>query len=299
MSKIAILGANSYIGRNFISYLKSRHLNEELVLYGHSDIQLDLYDNYKKIEFDKFDSIDLIDWSVDYIYIFFGKTGTLNGFSEYDLFIDINEKYLLHFLTQYIKNKCKAKLIFLSSRLVYKGSKYPLKEDDEKEFKTIYAMNKFACENYLKMYHNMYNIPYVILRLCVPYGSYSVANLSYGLMNFFITKAQNGEDINIFGDGSQKRTLTNMDYLVQILWEVAKNNKILNDTFNIGGEVLSLKEIAEKIANKYNVGINFVDCSRESLIIESGDTVFNSNKLDTLLDFKYNYKIDDYLNLLN
>ena len=48
------------------------------------------------------------------------------------------------------------------------------------------------------------------------------------------------------GDGNQKRTLTSMDYLVKVLWEVANNKKIINDVFNIGGETFSLKEVAEK-----------------------------------------------------
>lgn len=299
MSKISILGANSYIARNYIYYLNKEHKDSEIKLYGHSDKQIDAYKNYIKIDFSNINELNKIDWNTDYIYIFIGKTGTLNGFIEYENFLDINEKYLLHILNKYIEKKSKAKIIFLSTRLVYKGSKKPLTEDMPKDFKTIYAINKFACENYLKMYNNLYNIPYVILRLCVPYGSYKSGKLSYGLMGFFINKAKSKQDITIFGDGNQKRTLTSMDYLVKVLWEVANNKKIINDVFNIGGETFSLKEVAEKVAKKYAVNLNFIDWPQEALAIETGDTVFNSNKLDKLLGLNYCYRIEDYLKTLD
>lgn len=90
-----------------------------------------------------------------------------------------------------------------------------------------------------------------------------------------------------------------MDYLVKVLWEVANNKKIINDVFNIGGETFSLKEVAEKVAKKYAVNLNFIDWPQEALAIETGDTVFNSNKLDKLLGLNYCYRIEDYLKTLD
>ena len=43
----------------------------------------------------------------------------------------------------------------------------PLKENDEKETKTIYAVNKLICENLLYAYNNSFDIPYTIfLYMC-------------------------------------------------------------------------------------------------------------------------------------
>ena len=53
----------------------------------------------------------------------------------------------------------KPKIIFPSTRLVYKGKiGIDLTESSEKEFKTIYASSKYNGELYLNMYHNLYNI---------------------------------------------------------------------------------------------------------------------------------------------
>ena len=75
-----------------------------------------------------------------------GKTGTITGFGNYEEFIDINEKALLNILNEYRNQHSSAKIIYPSTRLVYRGDDMPLKEDAVKEFKTIYAINKYACE---------------------------------------------------------------------------------------------------------------------------------------------------------
>lgn len=58
------------------------------------------------------------------------------------------------------------------------------------------------------------------------------------------------------------------------------SEKCANDVFNIGGEDYSLKEMAELIAKKYGVGVEYVPWPDVALKIESGDTVFDSEKLD-------------------
>ena len=84
------------------------------------------------------------------------------------------------------KAKSTAKIVFPSTRLVYKGKDEPLLENDTKEFKTIYSINKYACEQYLKMYSDVFDIRYCIFRICVPYGSLLDGVSSYGTAEFFI-----------------------------------------------------------------------------------------------------------------
>ena len=152
MKRIAIIGANSYIARNMIVFLKSNYSDIELELYDYSDSHADGEKGYKKINILDSASVSTIDMSCDIIYFFVGKTGSANGFDDYDTFIDINERALLCVLNEYRKQNSRAKIVFPSTRLVYKGAQGALSEDAQKEFKTIYAMNKFSCENYLYQY---------------------------------------------------------------------------------------------------------------------------------------------------
>ena len=178
---------------------------------------------------------------------------------------------------------------------IYKGKIGAQKESAEKEFKTIYAINKFACEQYLEQFHRIYNTQYTVFRICIPYGTLIPEASSYGTAEFMLSRATKGENISIYGDGSVRRTLTYMGNLCKTLIEGAISEACANDIFNIGGEDYSLKEMAVLIAKKYDVGIDFVPWPEVALKIESGDTVFDSEKLDTAIGSFINQKFSDWL----
>jgi len=297
MKKAIIIGANSYIARNLIKIISDDKTIELTALYDYQDYHYDNAANYHQFDILNTDSYKNVDLDIDEIFFFSGKTGTSAGFDQYDTFIDVNEKGLLNLLTAYREQKSEAKIIFPSTRLVYKGMKGSLKEDSEKEFKTIYAINKFACEQYLKMYASVYGIKYSIFRICVPYGSLIPGATSYGTAEFMIERAQKGENITLFGDGSMRRTLTYIEDICQTLIRGASHKNCENDIFNIGGENYSLNEMAELIAEKYNISIEHTEWPETALKIESGDTVFNSEKLDKILKYKRNMKFKEWIQL--
>ena len=293
--RILIFGANSFIGRNFIYYLKEK-----------KDVYVELYD-YQDIQFDnvkgycRFNPLDKNEWkrldlNCDLIYFFVGMTGTEKSIVNYDGFIDVNEKSLLHLLTECKEQASKAKIVFPSSRLIYKGKKTPIKENDEKEAKTIYATNKLSCENYLKLFNNIFGINYCTLRICVPFGSLINNVSSYGTAEFFVNKAASGQDLTLYGSGEIKRTFTYIGDLCEILWAVGINNNCLNDAYNVGGCTLSLKRLAEMVSQKYKVKTVTIDYPDFAKKIESGDTVFDSSKLDFIINQTEYYSILDWLN---
>ena len=287
MNRVVVLGANSYIARNLIFVLEQKYPDVEVLLYDWSDTQVDNRQNYCKINILDEKSLANIDFSCDVVFMFIGKTGSANGFDEYNTFIDINERALLNVLNEYRRQASNAKIVFPSTRLVYKGKTGPLKEDAEKEFKTIYAINKFACEQYLEQYNNVYGVQYCIFRICIPYGTLIPNATSYGTAEFMIKRASIGENISLYGDGSLRRTLTYIGDLCYALIKGAFSDNCKNDVFNIGGEDYSLKEMAELIAKKFNVGVDYVEWPEIALEIESGDTVFDDEKLKRVCDIKY------------
>ena len=295
MEKIVIIGANSYIARNLIYYLENNG-TFELKLYDYTDSHVDGNNNYSKVDILNVSSIEKIDFNCDIIYFFVGKTGSINGYEEYNSFIDINEKALLNFLTAYKRAESRAKIIFPSTRLVYKGKKGVLGEDSEKEFKTVYAINKFACENYLQQYNRIYGVQYCIARICVPYGTLIEGATSYGTAEFMIRNAENKKNITLYGDGSVRRTLTYIGDLCSILTDIGLSNECKNDVYNIGGENYSLFEMASMIAKRYNIGIDYVPYPETAKIIESGDTVFDDTKLKRLIDVEYKMLFSEWCN---
>lgn len=294
MRKVVIIGANSYIARNVTFVLEQRYPETKIMLYDHADAQKDYRLNYQKINILDENSVKDMDFDCDVIFMFVGKTGSSNGFDEFNTFIDINERALLNVLNEYRRQDSKAKIIFPSTRLVYKGKPGPQKEDAEKEFKTIYAINKFACEKYLEQYNNVFGVQYCIFRICIPYGTLIPNASSYGTAEFMLKKAANGENISLYGDGSVRRTLTYMGDLCNALIEGAFSSNCINDVYNIGGEDYSLKEMAELISTKYNVGVDYVKWPDVALKIESGDTVFDDTKLKEACGITYDMTFEKW-----
>lgn len=273
-----VLGANGYLGRHLVYYLNKNGYRvfaydiqservpsiPDCVSYE----QFDIINHYKHVRFD-----------VDYLFVFSGITGTKNGFDNYKNFIEVNEIGLLNILSVVRNLKNKPKIIFPSTRLVYKGQDYPLQESAEKEAKTIYAANKLACETYLKMYANCFGIRYTIYRICVPYGNLFDGEFSYGTVGAFLNRAKSGGTITLYGDGSIKRTLTHVISICQQITESMALTVSDNQTYNIMGEIFSLKQIATIIAGMYNTPVSFIPWNEMDRLIESGDTVFDEKKI--------------------
>lgn len=283
MKKIAIIGANSYIARNLYYVLKESNIKCQVKLYDYANSHLDGGADYKKICILDRKSVEEIDFDCDIMFMFVGKTGSVEGFEQYSDFIDINEKSLLNILDEYRKRKAYAKVVFPSTRLIYKGKQEAQKEDAEKEFKTVYAINKYACEQYLRQYHQIFDVQYCIFRICIPYGTLVPKASAYGTVEFMLEKARNGENITLYGDGSARRTLTYIKDLCNAMILGAFSEKCKNDVYNIGGENYSLKQMAELIALKYMINIDYIDWPDIAKKIESGDTVFDDGKLKSCI----------------
>lgn len=166
--KIAIIGAKGYIGKHIEHYLRQQGEN---TIATYDCIECDA-PHYTRIDLTSVESVAKIDVNVDYIYFFAGLSGTYAGFDKSNLYVDINERGLLNLLNRIRSSEYRPKVIFPSSRLVYKGAEWPLKEDSEKETKTIYAVNKLACEGYLYAYWKSFGIPYTVFRICLPFGNF-------------------------------------------------------------------------------------------------------------------------------
>ena len=296
MKTSIIIGSNGYIGHNLKHYLEN--LNEEVYCYDIQDKSIDYSNNYCQLDITDYKSVCELNLNVDYIYLFAGLTGTSQGFDSYGKYIDINENGLLHILTKMKESGSKARIIFPSTRLVYKGKQNSLlKEEAEKETNTIYALNKLACEYMLAMYQKAFGIQYTVFRICVPYGSLTKSGTSYGTLGFFLQKAKNDQNIELYGDGLLRRTFTHVIDICNKIYSAVQLEESNGKIYNIGGENLSLLDVASEIARKHNVEVVFTEWPQLALQIESGDTVFDSQGLDFLINNTSYYDFRKWLSI--
>ena len=294
--KIVIIGCNSYIARNLIYVLKNRFPSATLLLYDYQENQFDGYENYHQVNTLSLQSVCEIDFHCDFIFVFTGKTGTMSSFDSPCDYVDINEKSLLNILIAYRKKHSDAVVVYPSTRLVYKGTASPIKEEAEKDFKTIYSISKFACENYLRQFNCVYGVKFIIFRICVPYGSLIDNASSYGTCEYMLQKARNGEKIVLYGTGEQRRTFTFIEDVCNVLIDGSLHNECLNNIFNVGGEALSLVEVALMIDSFFHNGVDFVPWPKEQYLIESGDTVFDDRKISKILKCSRTKTFKEWIN---
>lgn len=287
--KISIIGANGYIGKHLNYYLQQRGFVS--MCY---DIQQEEQDNYMAVDLTDKESVKNIDLNVNYIFMFAGLTGTYAGFDRYETYVNINEIGLLNLLDAIRNSEYRPKIIFPSTRLVYKGVDKPLKEEDEKETKTLYAVNKLACEGLLQAYKASFDIPYTVFRICIPYGNMLSADYSFGTVGFFIKQAKADNDITLYGGGNIKRTFTHMEDLCYQIVEGAFREESNGEIYNIGGETLSLKDAADVIAGKFGTNVRAVEWPERDLRIESDHTYFDDTKIRKLLNLGEYKKLVDF-----
>lgn len=293
--KITIVGSNSFIARNLIYTLKQDN-EHELFCYDREESQKDFNVKYTQICVTEENEFDKVNFNVDIIYYFVAITGTHDGFINPSLYIKVNELAFVDFLSKYVQKKSSAKIIYPSTRLIYSGSDNLLREEDKKSFNTVYAVNKLAAEEYLNIFSNYYNIPFLIFRICVPFGSLIPNASSYGTLEFMINKAENKENITLYGDGSLRRTFTYMGELCEVLKKPLYIDFDEN-VYNIGGIDYSLEEVAKSIAKHYNVDVEYTPWPENALKIETGNTVFDSSNLDNIIKMKYKTTIEKYIKM--
>lgn len=287
--RCAVIGGKGFLGKHLVYYLKKK---------GHQVLSYDIVESeeegYARIDMTDANSVASMDLDVDYVFMFVGLTGTYAGFDAYEKYVAINEMALLNLLDAIRKSSFRPKVIFPSTRLVYKGEDKPLKEEDEKESKTIYAANKIACEGYLQAYRDSFDIPYTVFRICIPYGNLLSNDYSFGTVGFFIKQAKAGKDITLYGGGSIKRTFTHMEDLCYQVIEGAFEKGSDGGIYNVGGETLSLKDAAEIIARKYGVKVTAVLWPERDLRIESDHTYFDDTKIQALLGGMTYKRLEDF-----
>jgi nucleoside-diphosphate-sugar epimerase len=110
-----------------------------------------------------------------------------------------------------------------------------------------YAIVKNVGESYFRSYKQEYGLDYTIFRFFNTYGPKQSTDF---VMSKFIQAALAGEDITIYGDGSQTRTFCYIDDNIAACYGAMRNDKFVNDVVNVGNDQLTtIRELAEMIVD--------------------------------------------------
>lgn len=94
----------------------------------------------------------------------------------------------------------------------------------------IYAALKYGAERLIMGYHQVFGVPYTIIRPSALYGERCV---SRRVGQMFIENAMTGNSVNIHGDGSDRLDFTYIDDFVHGVICAIQSPAAVNETFNI------------------------------------------------------------------
>jgi UDP-glucose 4-epimerase len=135
------------------------------------------------------------------------------------------------------KNSAVKRVFFSSSSEVY-GEPVVLPQHEHTtplNSRVPYAVVKNVGESFCKSYHQEYGLEYTIFRFFNTYGPNQSTDF---VIARFLAAALKGEDITVYGDGSQTRTFTYVDDTIDTCLNCFYENKVVNDVINIGNSQL-------------------------------------------------------------
>ena len=111
-----------------------------------------------------------------------------------------------------------------------------------------YAVVKNVGESFCRSYQQEYGLPYTIFRFFNTYGPLQSTDF---VISKFVRAAQQGDDITIFGDGSQTRTFCHIDDNVEVTTKCLFDGEMVNDTLNVGHETeITILDLARMVIEK-------------------------------------------------
>ena len=134
-------------------------------------------------------------------------------------------------LLEFYKDLSIKKFVYASSSSVYGDAGLPMREDSLLKPVSPYGVTKLAGEHLCYLYWKNYNVPTVSLRYFTVYGPRQRPDMA---IHKFVRAIQRGDEINVFGDGTQTRDFTYVDDAVEANI-LAANNDVVGEVFNVGG----------------------------------------------------------------
>ena len=198
--------------------------------------------------------------------------------------------------TAAIVNKVK-RIVYCSSMARYGNIKIPFKEEDELKPVDPYGVSKVAAENILKILSKTHNIEY---NIAVPHniiGAKQKYDDPYrNVVSIMINLMLQKKSPIIYGDGTQKRTFSDIDDCIYCLDKLLTDPQIVSQTVNIGPdeEYISINQLYHLLSNKLK--FNLEPKYLEDRPNEVKEATCSADKARKVLGYKTSVSLDESLN---
>jgi UDP-glucose 4-epimerase len=145
------------------------------------------------------------------------------------------------------RNAGASRLVFSSSNAPLGAGAYPASEDKPTAPLSPYGASKAAGEAYCSAFHGAYGFDAVAVRFSNAYGPRSAHKSN--VIPLFIKRLLAGEDLVVFGDGSQTRDFVFVTDLADGLVRAAERDGVGGEVFQLASGVeTSVNNLVERLA---------------------------------------------------
>jgi UDP-glucose 4-epimerase len=183
----------------------------------------------------------------DVLFNLAGQTSHLDSLHDPMTDLEINCRAQLSIL-EACRRRCPGiTIVFAGTRQIYGRPEYlPVDERHPLRPVDVNGINKAAGEWYHLLYGELHGLRVSVLRLTNTYGPrMRVKDARQTFLGVWLRALVLDEEINVFGDGRQRRDFTYVDDAVRALLLAASSERARGAVYNLGGPPVTLRELAE------------------------------------------------------
>lgn len=226
----------------------------------------------------------------DVVFNLAGQTSHLDSMHDPFTDLEINCQSQLALLEACRHHNPEVSVVFAGTRQVYGRPKYlPVDEHHPVDPVDVNGINKAAGEWYHLLYAKIYGLNLSVLRLTNTYGPrMRVRDARQTFLGKWLRALIVGEELVVFGDGTQRRDFNYVDDAVTAFLLAASNEHARGQVFNLGADrVVSLAELAQLLVGLNGEGsIRTQEFPPERLAIDIGDYYADFRKASDRLGWR-------------
>ena len=303
---ILVTGGLGFIGSNLCRRLAGlgasvTAVGSLLPDYGGNLFNLDGYEDKVRINIAdvRGHAMEYLVQGHDIVFNLAGQVSHIDSMTDPFTDLEINCRSQLWILEALRKRNPEAKIIYAGTRQIYGRPKHlPVDEEHALAPADVNGINKISGEFYHLVYNQVYNIRACSLRLTNTYGPRQlIRHNRQGFIGWFMKKAVQGETIEVFGDGAQRRDFDYVDDVVDAFLRAGASEASNGQVFNLGGGApISLLDLATDLVRlSGHGGLKVVPFPEERKKIDIGDFYSDAGKIERVLGWKSTTKFEDGL----
>jgi UDP-glucose 4-epimerase len=292
--KVLVTGGLGFIGSNLcrtLADLGAQVLAVDSLLpdYGGNLFNLDGYEDKVRLNIAdvRGHAMGFLVRGQEVVFNLAGQVSHVDSMTDPFTDLEINCRSQLWILEALRQHNPAAKIIYAGTRQVYGRPRYlPVDEEHLLTPTDVNGINKISGEMYHLVYHSVYGIRACSLRLTNTYGPRQlIRHNRQGFIGWFVRLATLGEEIQVFGDGQQRRDFDYVDDVVDAFLRAGAMDAADGQVFNLGGNPpVSLIDLAQQMVEIAGQGsVRLVPFPPERKAIDIGDFYAKADKVRAAL----------------